>query len=118
MIENDSDHGYLLHNKESVYENNAAIPIQPGTFVFCEKVMRLPAGASQSNNVDLFQGDHTERAFNRALSWLQKRQGITCKHAGGFVNEHNFRFYVRRENEFPDRMVHLFRDIYRNIFTS
>uniref|UniRef100_A0A7M5X3B7 Uncharacterized protein n=1 Tax=Clytia hemisphaerica TaxID=252671 RepID=A0A7M5X3B7_9CNID len=108
MIEDHSRIGLLLHNREETYEHILQVPVKMGTFVFSETVMLLPAGCMQSQTTELFQGSNTEEATKHAKSWLAKRKGIRCSKSGGYINEYNFRFYIKSESTFKDRMIQVF----------
>ena len=67
----------------------------------------------QSQTTELFQGSNTEEATKDAKSWMAKRTGIrVCSKAGGYVNEYNFRFSIKSESNFKDRMIQVFRELY------
>uniref|UniRef100_A0A7M6DND8 Uncharacterized protein n=1 Tax=Clytia hemisphaerica TaxID=252671 RepID=A0A7M6DND8_9CNID len=53
LTETDKQFGYLLHNSNNRYQHGWPIPVKAGTFVFSEKVLNVPAGCQQSQNVQL-----------------------------------------------------------------
>lgn len=60
MVEGDKEIFYLLHNN-FLHENEISIPIQPGTFAFCQRVMYITRGTIKTQNVEMFRGANIEK---------------------------------------------------------
>ncbi|XP_066925006.1 uncharacterized protein [Clytia hemisphaerica] len=116
LVEKREDIGYLIHNKCSTYEHSSPLPIKPGTLVFCEKDVILRTGCMRNRNLHDYQGSNIEISTYHALSWMKKKKGIRCEQAGGFVNEYNFRFFIKSEEIIQDRMIKVFKDVYKLVF--